>query len=104
MSLWTNKFLKFGHRQWEHVNIPMLYQIVFSAMRQCSPSSTIPADYKKQFMRIFAALVGMTGTDFSRALPHLGAKKIWDTLSDKAVWPGLMRSYDLNTRQLVPGE
>ena len=55
-------------------------------------------------MRMLACLIGMTGTDFSRALPHLGPKKVWDMLSMKHVWPGLLRSYDPSTGQMVPGD
>lgn len=91
-------------RTYEYVNIPLLYRVISDAMRQCSPSEISTGAYREQYMRIFACLVGLTGTDFSRGLPHLGPKKVWEMLSDKQVWPGLMRSYNLHTKQLVPGD
>ena len=91
-------------RRMEFVNIPVLYNVLFNAMRQCAPTGADSGSYRRQYMRILSCLIGMTGTDFSRSLPHLGPKKVWDMLSAKHVWPGLLRSYDVSTGQMVPGD
>lgn len=82
-------------RRYEFVNIGLLYHVLSSAMRQCAPSTvSAGAGQEMQWMGILAFLIGITGTDFSRKLPLLGAKKIWDCVPMKQIWPTLLRCYD----------
>lgn len=89
---------------WEYVDIPQLYQAMVNAFMQCAPSSSESGAYQKQFMRMFACLITLTGTDFSRELPLLGPRKIWDILPDRKLWSGFLASYDLSTGRMVPGD
>lgn len=91
-------------RVMEYVNIPMLYNVLRGAMRQCAPSATSSPCHELHFMRIFACLIGMTGTDFTRTMPYLSPPKIWDALAVDGIWPALVRSYDVSKQQLVPGD
>jgi hypothetical protein len=91
-------------RVMEYVNIPMLYTVLRGAMRQCSPSQSSSPHHELHFMRMFAFLIGMTGTDFTRNLPHLTPIKIWDALAIRGVWPALIRAYDVTKMELVPSD
>jgi hypothetical protein len=52
-------------------------------------------------MKIMACLIGLTGTDFTRSLPHLSPAKIWESLNNKTVWFGLLRAFDYQTGCLL---
>jgi hypothetical protein len=88
----------------EYVNVQLLYNTLRVSMRQCSPSSTNSPLHELHFMRIFACLIGITGTDFTRNTPHLSPKKIWDALAVRGIWPGLIRSYDIVQMGLDPSD
>jgi hypothetical protein len=87
-------------REMEYADITLIYHAMRTAMQQCSPSSVTSSAHDMFYMRVFASLITLTGTDFTRSLPHLGPKTIWNLLSDKRIFPALIRSYDIHTMQL----
>lgn len=91
-------------RTFEYVDITSLYHVMRTAMHQCAPANVTGKVYEGHFMRILCFLIGLSGTDFSRKIPHLGAKKIWDMLPCKNIWPAIMRMYNPQTGQVCPGE
>lgn len=93
---------KKASRTWEYVHIPSLYEALQSEFERMmrpglSRGTPLPADC---FVHIFALCVGLTGTDFSRSLPHVTPEKMWESMSHKSVWNGLARSYDVDRRRL----
>lgn len=51
-------------------------------------------------MELLACLIAFTGTDFTRGLPRIGVKKLWNMLPDKRVWPGVIQAYDVEAKGL----
>ena len=43
-------------------------------------------------MQVLVGAIGLTGTDFTRGLPHVGAKSVYEMLD--SVWPVLLGAYD----------
>jgi len=82
-------------RTWEFVNVPSLYNALERAMRgwakgePCMPMSVA-----------IATMIALTGTDFTRALPHVPPERLWECLSHKRVWQGLSQSYDVESDAL----
>jgi hypothetical protein len=52
------------------------------------------------YMRMIASLIGLTGTDFSRKLPQITPKKVWEVLPVRTVWDGLERAFDPESSSL----
>jgi hypothetical protein len=93
-------------REWEYVDISTLYQVLSNVMDGFSTNSIVHAhsatnSHDKHRMKIMACLIGLTGTDFTRSLPHLSPVKIWDSLNNKKVWFGLLRAFDYHTGCLL---
>jgi hypothetical protein len=93
-------------RTWEYVDITMLYNVLSNVMDGFSTNSIVTSrnangSHDNHRMKILACLIGFTGTDFTRSLPHLSPAKIWDALSHKHIWFGLLRSFDYSTDRLV---
>lgn len=91
-------------RTFEYVDITLLYHVLVGAMAQCAPSGVGNRQCELRYMSVLAFLIGISGTDFSRKVPHLGPKKIWDSLPMKNIWPALMRVYDPVTDQVNVSE
>lgn len=52
------------------------------------------------YMRMIASLIALTGTDFSRKLPQITPKKVWEVLPVRTVWDGLERAFDPESSSL----
>lgn len=92
---------KKGGRPMEYVCIPLLYESLFIVFRQMSGTGyNSRMSHDTRFMEMLACLIGLTGTDFTRNLPYVGVKKLWDTLSKPSVWSALLRSYDVDSNVL----
>lgn len=93
-------------RTWEFVDISILYNVLRNIMDGFSTNSIISSrsptsSHDKHHMQILAAMIGLTGTDFSRSLPHLSPCKIWDAMSVKTVWFAMLRAFNYENGQLV---
>lgn len=107
----------------EYVNIPLLYEGMKAAMRQFEGQGVLrqlwskadaegsglegnscngleSRDARRNYMRIFASMIALTGTDFSRGLPLLGPGKIWDMMPFRGIWSFLAESYDAATNSI----
>ena len=85
----------------EYVNVHMLYESLASAMKQASGTAISARNsHETRYMELLACLIGFTGTDFTRGLPRIGPKRVWDMLPDKRVWPGLIQAYDIEAKRL----
>jgi hypothetical protein len=96
-------------RTWEFVDISMLYNVISNVMDGFSSNSIVTSEslttsHERHRMKILACLIGLTGTDFTRSLPHMSPGKIWEALSVKSIWFGLLRSFDYNSGSLVVTE
>jgi hypothetical protein len=82
----------------EYVDIATLYHSMNSLIHQFVGGGKIEGSY----MRAIAALIGLTGTDFSRKLPQITPTKIWEALSDpkSRLGSGLVKAFDTNNSQL----
>jgi hypothetical protein len=63
-------------RSWEFVDITTLYNVVSNVMDGFSTNSIVTArtatsSHDAHRMKILACLIGLTGTDFTRSLPHM---------------------------------
>lgn len=81
-------------RAMEFVNIPLLYESMCSAIRQCAGTGRVQTSHDARYMEMLACLIGLTGTDFTRNLPLLGVRKVWDMLPGRDVWSGIVQAYD----------
>lgn len=81
----------------EYVDIATLYQSMNSLMHQF-----VGEKIEGSYMQSIAALIGLTGTDFSRKLPQITPTKIWEALSDprSRLGPGLVKAFDADNNQL----
>lgn len=87
-------------REFEFVDIPRLY----SGLKNCFASmfaTTVQRNplHSYHYMRMLAVLMGLSGTDFSRGLPHVGPGTLWKMVSEhQCVFSSLLESYDLKAR------
>lgn len=82
-------------REFEYVNVPKLYLALRSVFASFSPASKRQPLHQYHYMRMFAVLIGLGGTDFSRGLPFIGPGTLWGMLSsDQSVFSALLQSYD----------
>ena len=84
-------------RTFEYVNIPALYQTIRDVCMQCMDRMKSPT-HSQHLMSMILALIGLTGTDFTRNMPQLSGKSVFGLLPD--LWLDLMVSYDPTTGQL----
>lgn len=84
-------------RTFEYVCVPALYQALFSACGQCMDRMRSPT-HSQHLMSMLLALIGLTGTDYTRNLPQLSGKGVFGLLPD--LWLALMVSYDPAAGQL----
>ncbi len=81
-------------REYEYVDIDRLYRILKETMRTYCPLR-MPRMHEMHYMNVLSVLVGLSGTDFSRNLPHVGPTTMWSMLAeDTSIFEGLLRSYD----------
>jgi len=84
-------------REHEYVDIQLLYQALRAAALQSSGRVRAPA-HEGHEMAMLVALIGLTGTDFSRGLPQVSGKSVYNMLP--SLWPSLLAVYDPPSGQL----
>eukprot|EP00961_Rhodomonas_salina_P213797 2887469-Rhodomonas_salina.2 len=93
-------------RETEYVDMNLLRLGLTDALRQASmgPSRVSTAhSHDCAWMNALCALVALFGgTDFSRGIPQLGPKRVWDAMDRLA--PQLAQSFDLETGQFKEEE
>ena len=52
-------------------------------------------------MQVLVGAIGLTGTDFTRGVPHVGAKSLYDMLQD--LWPKFTSAYDAKAERFESG-
>lgn len=88
-------------RVYEYVDASLLYEVLVCLMiPQCMGGARL-STHDGHEMSMLACLIGLSGTDFTRGLPLVSGKSIYEFLPD--LWPRLCRCYDPDTRQLAPG-
>jgi hypothetical protein len=87
-------------RTFEYVNIPALFHTLSDVCAQCMDRMKSPT-HSKHLMSMILALIGLTGTDFTRSMPQLSGKSVFGLLPD--LWMSLMGSYDPTLGQLDVG-
>lgn len=88
-----------GGREYEYVNIQELYRGLCSKLLGRSSSR------EGCIMRLLAVLVGLSGTDFSRNLPHVGPVVLWNMiLRDERMFAAWMNAFDAKTSQVMVEE
>jgi hypothetical protein len=91
---------KVSRRTFEYVNIPALYQALSDVCAQCMDRMKSPT-HSQHLMSMLIALIGLTGTDFTRSMPQLSGRSVFGLLPD--LWLPLMGSYDPGQGQLDLG-
>ena len=84
-------------RTFEYVNIPQLHSAIRDVFAQSMGRLQSPT-HSQHLMRMLLALIGLTGTDFTRNMPQLSGRSVFGFLPD--LYLPLMRSYDPATGQL----
>jgi hypothetical protein len=88
-------------RVYEYVDVSVLYEVlVHMVIPQCVGRMGSLGAHEGHAISMLACLVGLSGTDFTRGLPLVSGKSLYEYLPD--LWGRLCRSYDPSTRQLVP--
>lgn len=86
-------------REYEYVDIHALYEKLCNVLDQNSPPS-LGEGRSAYYMRMLAVLIGLSGTDFSRNLPHVGPTVLWNMiLEDDKLFAAWANSYDEETNQ-----
>ena len=84
-------------RTYEYVSIPALYVSIREVFMQSMGRLQCPT-HTAHLMSMLLALIGLTGTDFTRNMPQLSGRSVFGLLPD--LWMALMRCYDPNTGQM----
>jgi len=84
-------------RKFEYVNVPFLYTALRDVILQCTARMDSPT-HCRHYMSMLLALIGLTGTDYTRNMPQVSGKTVFGLLS--SVWLPLMRSFNPGTGQL----
>jgi len=88
---------KLTRRTFEYVNIPVLYESLYTVFCQCM-GRLRSSSHDGHRMRMLLALIGLTGTDFTRQMPQVSGKTVFAFLPD--IYQSLMLSFDTSTSQL----
>ena len=78
-------------REYEYVDITRLYRGLRNVLSKCGVRQ---ATHELHYMRMLSVLVGLSGTDFSRNLPHVGPTTMWSMLLEGDIFSALVRAYD----------
>jgi hypothetical protein len=84
-------------RTFEYVNIPLLHHALREVFAQSMGRMQSPT-HGRHLMGMLVALIGLTGTDFTRGMPQLSGRSVFGLLPD--LWLALVRSYDPSVGQL----
>lgn len=88
---------KLTKRTYEYVNIPLLYENLRTVCMQCLGRAR-SVSHDAHMMKMIVALIGLTGTDFTRQMPQVSGKSVFNFLPD--IYQTLMLSFDTSTAQL----
>lgn len=86
-----------ARRTYEYVNIPLLHLAIREVFLQSMGRLQSPT-HSQHFMGMLIALIGLTGTDFSRNMPQLSGRAVFGLLPD--LWLALIQTYDPQTGQM----
>lgn len=78
-------------RTYEYVNIHALYEGLKDVISQSVGRIVMPSHAGHE-MAMLVSLITLTGTDFSRNLPQLSGRSVYNWLPD--IWPTLVMAYD----------
>ena len=68
-------------REYEYVNIPELYKSLKASFQKLDVHNALAKTKRDtSIMRILAIFIALTGTDFTRNLPHISPTTMWDML------------------------
>ena len=85
-------------RVYEYVHIRALYRtLVGTVFPQCIQRVAMPSHHGHE-MSMLVSLIGLAGTDFTRGLPMVSGKTLYEYLP--LIWLKLARSYDPEKRML----
>ncbi len=87
-------------RVYEYVDVRAVYECFVCMVAPQSTSGGCVVSHAGHEISMLVCLIGLSGTDFTRGLPLVSGKTLYDFLPD--VWMRLCRSYDPGTRQLSP--
>lgn len=86
-------------RHTEFVDVNLLLSVLLDVFRQVGPSGVHSHSHSAYFIEMLCGLIAMFGgTDFTRGMPQVGPKRIWDSLTH--VFPAMIRCFDPDRRQL----
>jgi hypothetical protein len=88
----TTKTKERQPRVYEYLDIYLLYQSLMTCIRQTIGRTECVPSHRGHEVRMIISLITLTGTDFTRHLPQLSARSVWDMLV--ALWMPLVMSYD----------
>ena len=88
-------------RSYEYVDIQCLYEALRTAVLQSIGRTHLPLHAGHE-VRMLMALVCLTGTDFSRGLPQVSGKTVYELLP--RIWMTLVLVYDPRKDQLLADE
>jgi hypothetical protein len=86
-------------REYEYVDVHMLYQGLLTSIRQATSPVKYPT-HERHEMRMITTMILLTGSDFTRNLPQLGARTLWENIVD--LWFPLTLAYQPGSSQLNP--
>lgn len=96
-----------GKRQMEYLSVHLIYHVILSAFRQSGSRHIAILRGNEQMkptdgdvIRIAVNLMLLAGTDYSKPLPMVGPKRIWDQLPNFI--HQLFGCYDFETKRLDP--
>lgn len=88
-------------RQYEYVDVRALYEyLVCMAVPQSVAGSSLVTSHVGHEISMLVCLIGLSGTDFTRGLPLVSGKTLYDFLPD--LWMRLCRCYIPSSRKLAP--
>ena len=70
-------------RTYEYLDVNLLYEVLQSVVRQSISGTVLPL-HRGHEVRMLVGLIALTGTDFSRGLPQLSGKSVFEYLPN--IW------------------
>lgn len=87
-------------RLYEYVDVRLLYDALVGMVVPQALGRSRLSSHDGHEISLLVCLIGLSGTDFTRGLPLVSGKTLYDFLP--SLWVRLCRSYDTSARQLVP--
>jgi len=89
-------------RKYEYLDIYLLYQSLIGCVRQTIGRLECLPSHRGHEIRMIISLITLTGTDFTRHLPQVSGRSVWDMLVP--IWMSLAMCYDPLQSQLKTQE